>query len=215
MSKKLTSKQRVHAGFILAMAFLLVLASNRLNQRNFSNLEQTVDSIFEDRVVAQGYIYRLNNLFHIKEMSLSAIQRKNTVVTNNAAIEELLESFSKTRLTRDESVHFNRLTDNHTQLKALENALVADQGVLGRESNKEQLTLLKKIGGNLDGLSGVQLSEGRLMTEISKKSLNINQLLSQLEVAFLIVIAVLFLLIIFHGEKPDRLWVEENGWGKL
>lgn len=210
MAKKFTSKQRIHAGFILAMAFLLVFASNRLNQRNFSKVEHTVDSIFEDRVVAQGYIYRLNNLFHGKELFLSAPERKKSDVANNDSIEELLESFAKTRLTRDESVHFNRLQENLTELKVLESAIATDQNIVEIETQKEHYSILEKIGGNLDGLAEVQLSEGRQMTELSKKSLNMNQLLSQLEVAFLIVIGVLFLLITFHREGSNRLLVEED-----
>ena len=64
-------KQRINSGFILAAAFLLVLASNRLNNRNFSTVEQGVDSVFEDRLVVQEYIYTLNNYFHEKELFLA------------------------------------------------------------------------------------------------------------------------------------------------
>ena len=68
MPKRRTIKQRIHTGFVLAAAFLLVLASNRLNNRNFSTVEHGVDSVFEDRLVVQEYIYTLNNLFHKKEL---------------------------------------------------------------------------------------------------------------------------------------------------
>ena len=55
MYKKLTLKQRLNTGFILAIAFLLVLTSNELNRRNFSTADHIVNSVFEDRVVALEY----------------------------------------------------------------------------------------------------------------------------------------------------------------
>lgn len=210
MSKKLTLKQRIHAGFILAIAFLLVLASNRLNRRNFSTVEHTVNSVFEDRVVAQDYIYRLNNLFHQKEISLEVSESKGPQSTTNDDIALLLENFATTKLTRDESAHFEHLKENYMELQTLEKAFFVDQEPKAAESTLEMEALLKKINDNLNRLSEVQLSESLQLTQLSQKSLKMNQLLSMLEVVFLIVIGILFLLIIFHREKPITALAKED-----
>ncbi len=210
MPKKLTLKQRIHAGFILAIAFLLVLASNRLNRRNFSTVEHTVNSVFEDRVVAQDYIYRLNNLFHQKEMSLEVSERKDSQLTANDNIGLLLENFAATKLTQDESVHFMLLKENYSELQKLEKVFFVNQELKAAEPIKEMEVLLKKINDNLNRLSEVQLSESLQLTLLSQKSLKMNQLLSMLEVVFLIIIGILFLLIIFHKEKPNTALVKEN-----
>ncbi|WP_422083366.1 hypothetical protein [Ulvibacterium sp.] len=210
MPKKLTLKQRIHAGFILAIAFLLVLASNRLNRRNFSTVEHTVNSVFEDRVVAQDYIYRLNNLFHQKEMSLEVSEREELQSVADDNIVPLFENFAKTKLTQDESVYFKRLKENYWELQKLEKAFFADQEPKAGLGIKEMEVLLKKINENLNRLSEVQLSESLQLTQLSQKSLKMNQLLSMLEVVFLVIIGILFLLIVFHREKSNTALVKED-----
>jgi len=69
---------------------------------------------------------------------------------------------------------------------------------------------LARINNNLDELSEVQLYEGRQLTQRSQRSLGMNQLLSTLEIVFLVIIGILFLLIVFHREKPIMKTVEED-----
>ena len=66
------------------------------------------------------------------------------------------------------------------------------------------VSVLNKISDNLDELSKVQLMEGEQLTQRSKRSLGMNQLLSSLEIVFLIIIGLLFLIIVFKPEKPER-----------
>jgi|TARA_R110000744_G_scaffold34296_5_gene80112 hypothetical protein len=202
MYKKLTLKQRLNTGFILAIAFLLVLTSNELNRRNFSTADHIVNSVFEDRVVALEYIYRLNNLFHQKELDLTSAERNTAHDDNGNSITELLENFSKTKLTPNESVYFELLKENYTELQSLENKLSTTPASAEMGPTKEFGALFTKISDNLDKLSKVQLSEGRQLTYLSNKALSMNLLLSKLQVAFLIVIGLLIVLIIFHGEQP-------------
>lgn len=210
MPRKMTLNQRVHASFILAMAFLLVLASNRLNQRNFSTVEHTVNSVFEDRVVAQEYIYRLNNLFHEKEMHLASTEWNYNDFSTSTGIKKLLADFAMTKLTNEESIQFNNLKENYAQLQTWELAYATNRSTIEMESKKEMGSLLQKISGNLDRLSEVQLSEGRQLTQLSTKSLSMNQLLSRLEVGFLIIIGLLILVIIFHKQEPNMMLVEDK-----
>ncbi|CAN0603136.1 unnamed protein product, partial [Ectocarpus sp. 12 AP-2014] len=68
MFTKLTLFQRISVGLVLAIAFLLVLGSNRLNKRHFSTIQNTVNSVYKDRVVVQNLIYELSTTFHKKEL---------------------------------------------------------------------------------------------------------------------------------------------------
>lgn len=203
MSRKRTIKQRINAGFVLAAAFLLVLASNRLNNRNFSAVEHGVDSVFEDRLVVQEYIYRLNNLFHKKELFLAKNILNQENIPQYPEIKTILADFEKTDLTREESQFLTSLKDNYTRLKTLEG-----QRMNSEASGKEIVSVLGNISRDLDELAEVQLSEGRQMTQRSKRSLGMNQMLSRIEIVFLIIIGILFLVIVFHRDKSKVELVE-------
>lgn len=203
----MTLKQRIHVGFILAMAFLLVFASNRLSRRNFMTVEHTVNSVYGDRVVAQDYIYKMNNLFHKKERILMGTESKKDDSNVSKAIMNLLNDFETTKLTSEESVHFINLKENYAQLRALE--LNPTKNKYSFEEGAENITgILNKIHSNLDELSAIQLSEGRYLTELSNKSLNMNQLLSRLEIGFLIIIGILFLLIVLPQKKQEMMVIK-------
>lgn len=194
-------KQRINSGFILAAAFLLVLASNRLNNRNFSTVEQGVDSVFEDRLVVQEYIYTLNNYFHEKELFLANNAVYLDKMPQHPDIKNILVDFANTELTIEESLHLEELRENYSALKRLED----DQG------NKEKIiSVLNSISNNLDELSAVQLSEGKQLTQRSKRSLGMNQLLSTLEIVFLIIIGILFIVIVFKREKSSGMKLVEE-----
>jgi hypothetical protein len=205
MLKRRTIKQRIHAGFILAAAFLLVLASNRLNNRNFSTVEHGVDSVFEDRLVVQEYIYTLNNLFHKKELFLANSTTDNKAIPQYPEIKNILADFEKTDLTREESLFLTSLKENYTELKTLEINHTKNDS-----SKEEIISVLNSISRNLDELAEVQLLEGRQLTQRSKRSLGMNQLLSSIEIVFLIIIGILFLVIVFHRDKSNMRLVEEE-----
>lgn len=202
---KRTIRQRIHAGFVLAAAFLLVLASNRLNNRNFSAVEHGVDSVFEDRLVVQEYIYRLNNLFHKKELFLAKNTLDDKGLPYYPEIKTILADFEKTDLTREEALQLSSLNENYAELKTLEKAHLKHQA-----SEEDIIAVLGSIGKNLDELSEVQLSEGRQLTQRSKRSLGMNELLSRIEIVFLIIIGILFLIIVFYRDKPKMELVEDE-----
>ncbi len=196
MPNKMTIKQRINVGFILAIAFFLVLASNRLNRRSYNILEQTVSSVYEDRLVAQEYIYQLNNLFHDKEIQLNKVdvQQKKEVLTAN--IHRIFNDFADTELTVEESAYFNELRANFTQLQQLEGRVTDDASTRIQLSN-----VLEDINSNLDELAEVQLTVAQELTHRSQKSLKVSKLLSSLEIGFLTVIGILFLFIVFYPNK--------------
>ena len=203
-------KQRINAGFILAAAFILVLASNRLNQRNFSTVEQSVNSVFEDRLVVQEYIYRLNNLFHKKELALAKNELNTNTLAESSDIEKILSNFAKTELTVKESRYLSDLRSSYSELQEMEKNLSVKNASGSAEMKRDISSKLTRINNDLDELSEVQLSEGRQLTQRSQRSLGMNQLLSRLEIVFLVIIGILFLLIVFHREKRGMQLVEKD-----
>lgn len=196
MFKKLTIPQRIQIGLVLAMTFLLVLGSNRMDQRHFSTIQNTVNSVYNDRVVVQAYIYELSSIFFNKKFDLLTEKRPNT--SKNEKVEQLLLDFRKTELTPNELKHLNELSVKFGKLQDVEDRIVnpstaidADLGIIADKT-------LDEIHLSLDALANIQLSESAQLTHLSNKSLGMNILLSKLEVAFLIIIGIAMMALIFY-----------------
>lgn len=201
MFTKLSIPQRIQIGLVLAMAFLLVLGSNRLDQRHFSTVQTAVNSVYKDRVVVQDFIYKLNNIFHTKELRF-ILENDHTVVdTENQKAQNLLEDFSATKLTLKEKKVLGELNIQFDRLQKLEDQIIESPGTLHTGVGDAAVKILKKIELNLDDLALIQLEESEQMTQLSNKSLGMNILLSKLEVAFLILIGIAMLALIFYPIK--------------
>ena len=213
MFTKLTASQRIQVGLVLAIAFLMVLGSNRLDQQHFSTIQNTVNSVYKDRVVVQDFIYRLAQIVHEKEVRFIQNGQGTENAAQNQKIDQLLADFERTELTPEESKMLDRLTLQFTDLQALEGNIgnpatqqAENSGDYISNSKTAQAKNLrnkaqKMIGDitkNLDGLAQIQLSESSQLTQRSQKSLGMNILLSQLEVAFMIIIGVAMIALIFY-----------------
>ena len=201
MFTKLTIPQRIQIGLVLVFAFLLVLGSNRLDQRHFSTIQNTVNSVYKDRVVVQNFIYQLTSIFHQKELRIISNDNDKTLATENQKVKKLLSDFEATKLTPKEFNLLNKLKDQFLKLQELENR------IMETSYNKKSTDIvavgkkLEEVKSSLDGLANIQLEESEQMTQLSNKSLGMNLLLSKLEVAFMIIMGIGILVLIFNPMK--------------
>lgn len=198
MFTKLTISQRIQIGLVLAMAFLLVLGSNRLDQRHFSNIQTTVNSVYKDRVVVQNIIYQLSTIFHDREQQLMLKDSFIPKVSENKKVTQLLSDFRATKLTPKESNLLGTLMTQFSRLQELEYSLKETPISMSADRRMAMVKKFEEIRFSLDGLSHIQLEESELLTQLSNKSLGMNILLSKLEVAFLVIIGIAMLVLIFN-----------------
>lgn len=203
MFTELKTSHRLHAGFILAIAFLLVLSSNRLYHRHFSTLQNSVNYIYDDRIKVQDYIHQLNNIFHSKRLRLLHQKDYMTVSNENKRAEKLLSQFSLTKLTNKEYDALNELTLQFGKLKTSEEKILQFKN-LDNGNTKISLQALKEIDKKLDILAAIQLEESKQMTQLSNKALESNLLISKLSLGFLIVIGLALLALIFYPLNIKR-----------
>jgi len=200
MFTKLTVLQRISVGLILAIAFLLVLGSNRLDKRHFDTIQKTVNSVYKDRVVVQNLIYQASNIFHEKE--LRYILDKDNIeahAAENENIEQLLKAFRETELTSKEYNLLVQLTGEFQDLKTLERNV--SKSLVTEQEKTEVITAIKTIERRWDGLAKIQLEESEQLTQLSNKSLGMNTLLSKMELGFMIIIGIAMLALIFYPVK--------------
>lgn len=201
MFAKLSFPQRLQIGLVLAMAFLLVFGSNRLDQKHFTNIQTAVNSVYKDRVVVQDVIYQLTSVFHDKKLRFILKDNFQTVISENQKVEGLLADFGDTELTLKESDLLDKLNGQFIGLKDLENKVIETSGTHTEGNTGAAVKRLDEIGLSLNSLAKIQLEESGQLTQLSKKSLGMNILLSKLEIGFLIVIGIAMLALIFHPTK--------------
>lgn len=199
MSPKKSINNRLTIGFSLLVVFLLVFATNRIDSQHFETVQNTLTSVYKDRVVAQDYVYKMNHVIHERRIQLL----DSTLVTpseiSNAAFIDLVEGFSSTKLTSKEKKVFKNLEANFEIFTDAENKINNNQGV----TSKTLMAKLETVQEDLDNLAEIQVKESRSLTKLAQKSLDNNKFVSNLEIGFLILIGICIQFIIFYRVKKQ------------
>jgi hypothetical protein len=81
-----------------------------------------------------------------------------------------------------------------------------------RTTNENHLLAVNKLNeiqNKLDGLAEIQLNESEQLTQLSNKSLDMNSLMSKLEISFLIIIGILMLALIYAPDSDTETNIAE------
>ncbi len=70
MTKSLNTARRINTILALAVVFLLVLATNRIDQHHFKTAQANMNEVFEDRVLVQDYIFSISRELHTRQLKL-------------------------------------------------------------------------------------------------------------------------------------------------
>lgn len=199
MFNKLTLSQRVQISLILGVALFMILGSNRLNQRYYSEVNSTVNSVYKDRVVVQGYIFELNNIFHEKEVRF--LDKKTINGSDSARVAKTLVDFGNTELTEEESRLLKDLDQQVQKLNKIESSTPISVSSLSENEQSDHSKLLNQIEQTLVGLADVQLDQSNRLNIFSQSLLDTISILSNIEIAFMILIGLIILVLIFYPFK--------------
>lgn len=199
MFSRLTFSQRLQTGLIMGMALVLIFGSNRLNQRYYSEVNSTVNSVYKDRVIVQGYIFELNNIFHEKEVQFLREEIVNSPDSTRIAM--LLNDFGNTELTEKESRLLKDLNKQIQNLNHIENSVELSQNLLNKDTHIKYYEVLNNIEQTLVGLADVQLDQSSRLNIFSRDLLGTINVLSNIEIAFMILISIIILALIFYPFK--------------
>lgn len=204
MLKKRSQATKIKIGMSLLMVLFLVFFTNRLDQQYYSSIEDSLESIYDDRLLVQGYIHNLNKVFHRKQIELfSKTHQYEVDQPDELRADTLLDLFSRTRLSRVETTEFDRLNHNVEQLRNLEEKLSYKDSI-SYQDQKELNRRLSEVQVNLDRLSDIQLKEGEDLLSEARSSLERNALITRIEYMVLIVVGlVLQFLIVDRKERKN------------
>lgn len=187
----------------ILLVFVLIAITNLIDRNNFVRVRDSVVTIYEDRLVAKELIFEMSKSVNKKEIALVAndssfFVEKNPMV--NTQIESFLSRFEQTKLTPDESKIFEELKSNFKSLFTSETNLTS----ANLKANTKALRFISNIKDNLDDLSKIQISEGSRQLAISKKAINTVELFTQIEIYFLIFLAIVIQIIVIYNPKEKN-----------
>lgn len=190
------------AAMLLFIVIALILTNN-LNERDTtSQISKAIKSIYDDRLIAEGYILQYMQDTHrvmeiLENESMNPELKQQLSIPLIAHLNELNGAYGHTVLTEAESADFGKLKNTYTEL---EGNLQQQEFESAKIHSREAISLL-------EALSEIQLLEAeRQMTKIDKLTSS-TSLYFQLEVAVLIIIGAMIQALVF-AEKS--LKAEQN-----
>ena len=113
---------KITASILLFVVLGVVVLNNILERKNAREIQQVVTTIYNDRLVVEGYIYRYSERLH--EFAEFAVAQRYTnqhsisgLTGALAEIHELHEKYIKTRLTDHESKTFHEFIQICNQME--------------------------------------------------------------------------------------------------
>lgn len=184
----------------ILIVFVLIISTNLVDRNNFETVKNSVETIYKDRLIAKDLIYKIHKSLSKKEIALVTEDKNFFVGSNkleNKEISELIFSFEKTKLTKEEEKTFKELKENFQKQINLEADIL-----INKFQKKENLRKnLLDIKENLHELSQIQISEGNKQLSISKKAFDTVDLFTQIEIYLLIFLAITIQIIVMYNPK--------------
>lgn len=183
-------KDKWKAIAVLLLIIVLILANNISNRRTFSNLNQSIASIYKDRLMPATYIFQITDHLYQKRLlkdknNVAALKEKQQ---HNKAIADIIKTYETTYLTEAEKQQWTEFKQQLQQYNLLSTENVAQNETANESFNKVIKTL--------NALSQIQASEGNNIFKISSLDINGTIIMSQLEVALLLILGILALVLI-------------------
>lgn len=180
--------------------FLLILATNLIDKDNFARLEETVDNIYNDRLLAKEVLLDITLKFHQKELAYSRNDSSYLSMKNDRINEEISQSlqiFNRLESTREEEQILNSLIKNHENLIKLESNLSVNETLYSPKCKE----IFSRINDNISDLAAEQIRGGKNQKFIAKKAIEQTNLYYQMEIYFLIFLGIIIQILILYKPK--------------
>ena len=186
-------KNKLLASVVLLTLCLLVLLSNYLDRKHTENVKNSISTLYEDRLIAESYIFKMtNDIYQIRETLNSDLNKDLKYNKVRKLTEELNKTYviySKTKLTKKEEATAVEL---YSSLKKFEK--VAVNGIYDFSHTKRLLSSLSK-------LSTIQLDESKLIMKNVESQYATIKTSSQFAFAIIIIILIVLQILVFSGES--------------
>jgi hypothetical protein len=139
----------------------------------------------------------MNTIVYQKHLDL--LDKSPVNYTLNKEFYTLLENFAETKLTFKEAKIFKKVEADFEKLMLTEKKV--SEGLQDKKFVIKSLNIIKE---DLITLSKIQTAESKHLTGLAQKSLDTNNLMSNFEIGFIILIGLLLQFTIFYRVKKSK-----------
>ena len=198
-------QQRHKVAVLLASVMALVVLTVLFERKNINDINESVTSIYNDRLVPASDIFRLAEQFYNKRFLMETYlvgenQDVNALRTGLAAhdqqINKLISKYEKTHLVNDESRALKEVKDHVKTYKVMENNILSIAESHSKEAaadlyEKEAKPVLTASLGQLAKLSDVQIKVGSELLRDSAGIAATSRVLSSIQIVLAIIIGMM------------------------
>lgn len=210
-------EHKLKAALCLGIILFVVLWNNIGESNKMIKLGESFNTIYDDRLMAENYIYQMSELLHQGQLllpeNIDNIQKPQFAIQFSQILNQLkpiISLYENTVLTHKESVLFvslkndiSRLEDEMVTLTLLKN--------VQKQKNAHQINFtIENSLKTLSGMSEIQVVVGKELREQSEASIKSSVISAQFEVALLVVIALIIQALIFASKSVQTKFQQQS-----
>lgn len=207
-------QQKLKVAVLLGVVMCLVVVLNIVLQKNISDINRSVNSIYNDRLIPATDMFYLSENFHHRQLAIEKFLFTNDYNTGQLKAKlnkydnemlALITKYEKTYLVEEESVFLKKFKLNVAKYSALEKNVL----VLSEQGKKvEALSLYEKKGrasleniiGDLSDLTIIQSAVGGKLVNDTKVIVATSNILSDLQMVLAIVISAMITALVISSK---------------
>ncbi|MES2140187.1 MAG: hypothetical protein V4511_10820 [Bacteroidota bacterium] len=186
-------KNKLAASGALLSLCLLVLFSNYIDRDHTQNVKNSISTLYEDRLIAEGFILKMtSSVYQIKEAinaDMNDASKDNTINNLLLNIKEISNAYKKTKFTDVEKKKADELLST---LRELEPPHLSNTQIKLESANKAL--------GILNELSAIQLEESKQIMNSAETLYLSGKTSSQFVFAIIIIILLVLQALVFTSK---------------
>lgn len=180
-------KDKTKVVAVLLLIIVLILINNIANRKTFSKLNESIASIYKDRLMPATYIFQLTDHLYQKKLLQNTTGNKADYTNHDAPIARIIKTYESTYLTASEKKQWNSFKETMERYNRLIAQPVKDEKAIEESFNTAMQSL--------NELSKIQASEGKHILSVSSIDISGTIIMSHLEVALLLILGIIALVL--------------------
>lgn len=189
---------------ILYVVIVVVMLINLFVRRGYDDLDRTISSIYSDRLVPAGYLFKINDHLYQKKLLLQNktfldVSARAQINQHNGIIAGLIKEYETTFLTQKEKLQwegFKNELDRYTHAEWL--TMQQDIVIV---NSPELLSSFNMAMRHLKELNEIQAKEGQRLQAHSRDIITESRLNAWLEASLLFLLCIIILKFAGFNEK--------------